>query len=200
MRATKPMRSSSSTRPRTKWWAGLRWAASDAEFSQSGTLGYWMGAPHAGKGRMTRAVAATVEFAFVKLRLHRVEAACIPDNAPSIALLERERIPARGIRARLPQNRRRLARSCSFRAGRKRLAGETDGVKICLSVACATRIRPFRPETPRRLPARTLARSVNPRADRYPARARPCGFSTGVRGSICQGFARFRRHRPHSGR
>jgi [ribosomal protein S5]-alanine N-acetyltransferase len=57
--------------------------------SQSGTLGYWMGAPHAGKGRMTRAVAAAVEFAFVKLRLHRVEAACIPDNSPSIALLER---------------------------------------------------------------------------------------------------------------
>jgi ribosomal-protein-alanine N-acetyltransferase len=57
--------------------------------SQSGTLGYWMGAPHAGKRQMTRAVAATVEFAFSKLRLHRVEAACIPDNAPSIALLER---------------------------------------------------------------------------------------------------------------
>jgi [ribosomal protein S5]-alanine N-acetyltransferase len=57
--------------------------------SQSGTLGYWMGAPHAGKGHMTRAVAATVEYAFSKLRLHRVEAACIPDNAPSIALLER---------------------------------------------------------------------------------------------------------------
>jgi ribosomal-protein-alanine N-acetyltransferase len=57
--------------------------------SQTGTLGYWMGAPYAGKGRMTRAVAATVEFAFGKLRLHRVEAACIPDNAPSIALLER---------------------------------------------------------------------------------------------------------------
>ena len=57
--------------------------------SQSGTLGYWMGAPHAGKGRMTRAVAVAVEFAFAKLRLHRVEAACIPDNAPSIALLER---------------------------------------------------------------------------------------------------------------
>jgi ribosomal-protein-alanine N-acetyltransferase len=57
--------------------------------SQTGTLGYWMGAQHAGKGRMTRAVAATVEFAFARLRLHRVEAACIPDNAPSIALLGR---------------------------------------------------------------------------------------------------------------
>jgi len=57
--------------------------------SQTGTLGYWMAAPHAGKGRMTRAVAAVVDFAFSKLRLHRVEAACIPDNGPSIAVLER---------------------------------------------------------------------------------------------------------------
>ena len=42
-----------------------------------------MGASHAGKGRMTRAVAATVEFAVSRLRLHRIEAACIPENAPS---------------------------------------------------------------------------------------------------------------------
>ncbi len=57
--------------------------------SQTGTLGYWMGAAYAGKGRMTRAVAAIVDFGFTKLRLHRVEAACIPDNGPSIAVLER---------------------------------------------------------------------------------------------------------------
>ena len=57
--------------------------------AQAGTLGYWMSAPHAGNGRMTRAVAAVVDFAFSKLRLHRVEAACLPENAPSIALLER---------------------------------------------------------------------------------------------------------------
>ncbi len=57
--------------------------------AQAGTLGYWMGAPHAGKGQMTRAVAAVVDFAFSKLRLHRVEAACLPENLPSIALLER---------------------------------------------------------------------------------------------------------------
>lgn len=65
--------------------------------SQTGTLGYWMGAPHAGRGRMTRAVAATVEFAFQRLRLHRVEAACIPDNAPSIALLERNGFRREGL-------------------------------------------------------------------------------------------------------
>ena len=57
--------------------------------SQSGTLGYWMGAPHVGTGRMTRAVATIVEFAFSKLRLHRIEAACIPENSPSVALLQR---------------------------------------------------------------------------------------------------------------
>jgi len=57
--------------------------------SQTGTLGYWMGARHAGKGRMTRAVAAAVDFAFARLRLHRLEAACIPDNHPSIAVLGR---------------------------------------------------------------------------------------------------------------
>ncbi|MGA2494940.1 MAG: GNAT family protein [Roseiarcus sp.] len=57
--------------------------------AQAATLGYWMGAPHAGKGRMTRAVAAVIRFGFDTLRLHRIEAACIPGNAPSIALLER---------------------------------------------------------------------------------------------------------------
>jgi ribosomal-protein-alanine N-acetyltransferase len=57
--------------------------------AQAATLGYWMGAAHAGKGRMTRAVAAAARFGFGPLRLHRIEAACIPDNAPSIALLER---------------------------------------------------------------------------------------------------------------
>ncbi len=46
--------------------------------AQSGTLGYWMGAPHAGKGRMTRAVAVTVEFALSKLRLHRIEQPASP--------------------------------------------------------------------------------------------------------------------------
>jgi len=65
--------------------------------AQAATLGYWMGAPHAGKGRMTRAVAAIVRFGFDSLRLHRIEAACIPDNAPSIALLERNGFQREGF-------------------------------------------------------------------------------------------------------
>ncbi len=65
--------------------------------AQAATLGYWMGAHHAGNGRMTRAVAAVVRFGFDSLRLHRIEAACIPDNAPSIALLERNGFQREGF-------------------------------------------------------------------------------------------------------
>jgi ribosomal-protein-alanine N-acetyltransferase len=38
---------------------------------------------------MTRGLRALVPFAFATLRLHRLEAACIPTNAASIALLEK---------------------------------------------------------------------------------------------------------------
>src|ERR1700722_6031220 len=51
--------------------------------AQAATLGYWMGAAHARKGHMTRAVAVAVAFAFSMLRLHRLEAACIPSNIAS---------------------------------------------------------------------------------------------------------------------
>ncbi len=57
--------------------------------AQAGSLGYWMGAPHARQGLMSAAVSAVVPFAFTALRLHRMEAACIPTNAPSIRLLEK---------------------------------------------------------------------------------------------------------------
>jgi ribosomal-protein-alanine N-acetyltransferase len=56
--------------------------------AQAGSLGYWMGLPHIRKGYMTAAVRAVIPFAFGTLRLHRLEAACIPTNAGSIKLLE----------------------------------------------------------------------------------------------------------------
>ena len=65
--------------------------------AQAGTLGYWMGAPHAGKGRMTRAVAAAVRYGFTTLRLHRVEAACLPENVASKTLLERNGFQCEGL-------------------------------------------------------------------------------------------------------
>jgi ribosomal-protein-alanine N-acetyltransferase len=57
--------------------------------TQSCSLGYWMGAAHAGKGLMTAAVKSAVAFAFDALNLNRVEAACLPNNAASIRLLEK---------------------------------------------------------------------------------------------------------------
>ena len=57
--------------------------------AQAGSLGYWMGAAYARQGYMTAAVRALVPFAFSTLKLHRLEAACIPENAASVRLLER---------------------------------------------------------------------------------------------------------------
>jgi len=57
--------------------------------AQAGSLGYWMGATHARHGYMTAALSAFLPFAFRSLRLHRIEAACIPSNIGSIRLLER---------------------------------------------------------------------------------------------------------------
>jgi ribosomal-protein-alanine N-acetyltransferase len=57
--------------------------------AQTGNLGYWIGAIHARQGYMTAAVGCFVPFAFQTLRLHRIEAACIPANTASIRLLEK---------------------------------------------------------------------------------------------------------------
>jgi ribosomal-protein-alanine N-acetyltransferase len=57
--------------------------------AQAGSIGYWTGQPFAGQGYMTAAVRALIPFCFGSLRLHRLEAACIPTNKPSIALLEK---------------------------------------------------------------------------------------------------------------
>ncbi len=55
---------------------------------QAASLGYWMGAPYAGKGHMRAAVRALLPIAFDALGLHRIEAACMTNNMPSIRLLE----------------------------------------------------------------------------------------------------------------
>ena len=57
--------------------------------AQAGSLGYWMGEPYARQGYMTAAVKALIPFAFGTLKLHRIEAACIPTNIASIRLLQK---------------------------------------------------------------------------------------------------------------
>ena len=48
--------------------------------TQCCALGYWIGARFARQGYMTDAVAALVPFVFSTLGLHRIEAACLPEN------------------------------------------------------------------------------------------------------------------------
>ncbi|MES2907127.1 MAG: GNAT family protein [Pseudomonadota bacterium] len=57
--------------------------------SQAGTLGYWIGAPHARQGYMTAALHTFCRYAFMKWHLERLEAAAQPDNTFSIKLLQR---------------------------------------------------------------------------------------------------------------
>jgi [ribosomal protein S5]-alanine N-acetyltransferase len=56
--------------------------------AQAASVGYWMGLPFVRRGHMTAAVRAVIPFAFGTLRLHRLEAACIPTNVASTRLLE----------------------------------------------------------------------------------------------------------------
>jgi ribosomal-protein-alanine N-acetyltransferase len=56
--------------------------------AQSGTLGYWIGARHARQGYMREAIAGVLHHAYERLDLSRLEAACLPENHASRALLE----------------------------------------------------------------------------------------------------------------
>ena len=57
--------------------------------AQSCMIGYWMSEEHAGKGLMLAGLKAAIPYIFETLRLHRIEAACIPDNNRSVRLLEK---------------------------------------------------------------------------------------------------------------
>jgi ribosomal-protein-alanine N-acetyltransferase len=55
--------------------------------AQMGTVGYWAGEAHARRGHTLDAVRALAAFSFTRLGLHRLEAACLPENEPSRRLL-----------------------------------------------------------------------------------------------------------------
>ncbi|PLW75160.1 GNAT family N-acetyltransferase [Cohaesibacter celericrescens] len=57
---------------------------------QSGSIGYWMGEDHAGRGEMSRALALLLPYLVDYQGLHRVEAACLPSNQASIAVLKKQ--------------------------------------------------------------------------------------------------------------
>lgn len=57
--------------------------------TQSASVGYWVGTPYRRRGHASAMVGAMTGFAFDRLRLHRLEAACMPRNTSSISVLER---------------------------------------------------------------------------------------------------------------
>ena len=57
--------------------------------AQAASLGYWMGETFANRGLMGEALTALLPYAFERLGLHRIEAACLPHNKASRALLAR---------------------------------------------------------------------------------------------------------------
>jgi hypothetical protein len=67
--------------------------------AETGTLGYWIGQPYAGRGHATAAMRAVVGYAFDRLKLHRLEAACLPSNHASRRVLEKSGFRTR-VRAR----------------------------------------------------------------------------------------------------
>jgi len=65
--------------------------------AQSGQIGYWLGERFAGQGLMLEAIRLLLPFAFDTLRLHRIEAACIPDNLRSVRVLEKAGFRREGL-------------------------------------------------------------------------------------------------------
>lgn len=65
--------------------------------TQSCALGYWMGQRHAGRGLMTEAVRGVAVHVFETMRLHRVEAACLPSNEASRAVLRKVGFSEEGL-------------------------------------------------------------------------------------------------------
>ena len=56
---------------------------------QSAYLAFYLGAPHAERGYMSEGLALTLDVAFRRLKLHRLEANVQPGNRRSIALVRR---------------------------------------------------------------------------------------------------------------
>ena len=55
--------------------------------AQMGSIGYWAGESFTRRGHTLAAVEAVLRFAFERLSLHRVEAACLPSNTASRGVL-----------------------------------------------------------------------------------------------------------------
>lgn len=65
--------------------------------AMAATLGYWIGARYARQGYMTEAIRAVTHHAFRAMDLSRLEAACLPENVASRAVLESSGFKYEGV-------------------------------------------------------------------------------------------------------
>jgi ribosomal-protein-alanine N-acetyltransferase len=70
---------------------------------QNAALGYWIGAPFAGKGYMSAGLGLALRYGFENLALHRLEANIRPENAASLALVRRAGFRREGFSRRYLQ-------------------------------------------------------------------------------------------------
>ncbi len=61
------------------------------------SIGYWLSKQHEGKGLMTKACAALIDYAFNELKLNRIEIRCATANKKSCAIPERLRFTKEGV-------------------------------------------------------------------------------------------------------
>jgi ribosomal-protein-alanine N-acetyltransferase len=64
---------------------------------QNGAIGYWIDEELAGSGLIPEAVVTVLRFAFETLRLHRIEVAIIPRNAPSRRVVDKIGLRNEGV-------------------------------------------------------------------------------------------------------
>lgn len=94
--------------------------------AQCGTLGYWVGEPFARQGYMREAIQGVVHYAFTKLDLSRIEAACLPENAASRGVLEKTGFKYEGVAQSYLQINGRWRNHVLYSALRMDRRGRTD--------------------------------------------------------------------------
>ena len=68
--------------------------------TEAATVGYWIGVHLTRRGYVSAALGAMAGYAFDDLRLHRLEAACMPGNLASLRVLERAGFQREGLARR----------------------------------------------------------------------------------------------------
>jgi len=82
---------------RRQLYGGLSLSEIERGAVQKACLGYWIAPNWQNRGLMQSAIHQCCHFAFDVLGLHRLEAACIPENTPSRRVLERCGFTAEGL-------------------------------------------------------------------------------------------------------